>query len=611
MPHDVTLIATLAVAFVFAFVFGYGASRLHLPPLVGYLLAGVTIGVGVNVLSLSSPFFRANFASGLAADAAMAGQLAEIGVMLLMFGVGLHFSVRDLMAVRRIAIPGALLQIGLATVIGAVMAKGFGWTWGSGLVLGLSLSVASTVVVLKALEARNGVETVNGRITIGWLIVEDLAMVVALVLLPAFAGALGGHVPASDHGHDANGGLALTLLNTFIRVSAFVLIVMFFGPRVMPWLLRQVARTGSRELFTLCVLAVAIGIAFASSKLFDVSFALGAFFAGVVLSESELSHKAAENSLPLQDAFAVLFFVSVGMLFNPAILIQEPLMVLAVLGLIVFGKSVIALGIVLVFGYPLSTGLVAAAALAQVGEFSFILAGLGISYGLLPPEGLSLILAGALLSIALNPLAFWCVDQLGAKVRANQPLFQRFEEARATPLRKLQTELERVRQEQAERSLAHKRFTPEELVTRFPLFANLTSDQRELLLLHFETLEVQPGDRIIRTGEKADKAYFIAQGEVEVVPQEKPDKIKLQSGAFFGEMALLSGARRSADVTALDFCKFLTLSARDFKLFLNKYPVLRDQIVAKALERGARNTSPPMSAGSTAPMISPGDLPSA
>jgi monovalent cation:H+ antiporter-2, CPA2 family len=437
--------------------------------------------------------------------------------------------------------------------------------------------------------------------------------VVALVLLPALAGAMGGHVPAAGHGHEAGQSLAVTLMYTFIRVSAFVLIVMFFGPRVMPWLLRQVARTGSRELFTLCVLAVAIGIAFASSKLFEVSYALGAFFAGVVLSESELSHKAAENSLPLQDAFAVLFFVSVGMLFNPAILIQEPLMVLAVLGLIVFGKSIIALGIVLVFGYPLSTGLVAAAALAQVGEFSFILAGLGISYQLLPPEGLSLILGGALLSIALNPLAFWCMDWINARVRANPGLYQRFEEARRPQLQTVQGELERVRREQAERSLAHKRFTPEELVNRFPLFANLTQDQRELLLLHFETLEAQPGDRIIRTGEKADKAYFIAQGEVEVAPQDKVEKIKLQSGAFFGEIALLSGSRRSADVTALDFCKFLTLSARDFRLFLNKYPDVRDQIVAKAVERGAMNSRAPMVGGSTstAPMVHPGDASSA
>ncbi len=611
MPHDVTLIATIAVAFVFAFVFGYAASRLHLPPLVGYLLAGVAIGVGVNVLALSSPFFRANFAASLAADAGMAGQLAEIGVMLLMFGVGLHFSVRDLMAVRRIAVPGALLQIGLATAAGAVLAKLFGWTWGQGLVLGLSLSVASTVVVLKALEARNAVATVNGRITVGWLIVEDLAMVVALVLLPAFAEALGGHVPADVHGHGGGESLGAALLQTFVRVSTFVLIVMFFGPRVMPWLLRQVARTGSRELFTLCVLTVAIGIAFASAKLFDVSFALGAFFAGVVLSESELSHKAAENSLPLQDAFAVLFFVSVGMLFNPAILVQNPLMVLAVLGLIVVGKTVIAIGIGLLFGYPLSTGLVAASALGQVGEFSFILAGLGMSYGLLPPEGLSLILAGALLSIALNPLVFWVADRINTAVRADARLHRRLEERGTAKLRSIEAELERVRQEQADRSLAHKRFTPEELVNRFPLFANLNADQRELLLLHFETLEAQPGDRIIHAGDKADKAYFIAQGEVEVTPRESREKIKLQSGAFFGEMALLSGAARSADVTALDYCRFLTLSARDFRLFLKKHPVLRNQIEAKARERDAMNSMPPMGTGTADPMGLSGGAPSA
>src|SRR5688572_12461991 len=343
MPHDVTLITTIAVAFVFAFVFGYFASRLRLPPLVGYLLAGVAIGMSTKILSLTSPDFRENFGAAFEADAVMAGQLAEIGVMLLMFGVGLHFSVRDLMAVRKIAIPGAFLQIIVATAIGAAMVKFSGWTWGAGVVLGLSLSVASTVVVLKALEARNGVSTPAGRMTIGWLIVEDLAMVLALVLLPAFAGALGGHVPLGGaHGHGADEGLLQTLLNTFVKVSAFVLILMFFGPRVMPWLLRQVARTGSRELFTLGVLAVAIGIAFAAAKLFGVSFALGAFFAGVVLSESELSHKAAENSLPLQDAFAVLFFVSVGMVFNPGILFQQPLMVLAVLALIVVGKAMIS-----------------------------------------------------------------------------------------------------------------------------------------------------------------------------------------------------------------------------------------------------------------------------
>jgi CPA2 family monovalent cation:H+ antiporter-2 len=597
MPHDVTLIATVAVAFVLAFIFGYAAIRLHLPPLVGYLLAGVAIGIGVKVVSLSSTYVRLNLASGFQADVGMAGQLAEIGVMLLMFGVGLHFSIRDLMAVRKIAIPGAFLQIILATMIGAALVHGFGWTWGAGVVLGLSLSVASTVVVLKALEARHAVATTTGRMTVGWLIVEDLAMVVALVLLPAFAGMLGGHVPADGSDHGAGESLGMTLLYTFLKVGAFVLILMLFGPRVMPWLLRQVARTGSRELFTLCVLAVAIGIAFVSAKLFGVSYALGAFFAGVVLSESELSHKAAENSLPLQDAFAVLFFVSVGMLFDPAILWQQPLMVLAVLAVIVLGKAAISLGIVLAFGYPLSTGLIAAAALAQVGEFSFILAGLGISYHLLPPEGLSLILAGALLSIALNPLAFWCADRINAKVRANPRLYQRLETDRGAPLRALETELERVRQEQVERSLAHRRFTPEELVSRFPLFAGLTPDQREHLLLHFETIEVQPGDRLIHAGEKADRAYFIAQGEVEVAPRRQLQKIKLQSGAFFGEMALLSGERRSADVTALDYSKILTLSARDFRLFLNRYPFLREKIAAMAAERGAMNTqasTPPM-----------------
>jgi CPA2 family monovalent cation:H+ antiporter-2 len=589
MPHDVTLIATVAVAFVLAFIFGYFASRLHLPPLVGYLVAGVVIAMGANIGELSSSFMRANFMPGFKADTAMAGQLAEIGVMLLMFGVGLHFSVRDLMAVRRIAIPGAFLQIIIATAVGALLARTFGWTWGAGLVLGLSLSVASTVVLLKAMEARNALASANGRITVGWLVVEDLAMVLVLVLLPAFAVALGGHVPGG-HGADeaAHASLGSALLDTGVKVSTFVLIVMFFGPRVMPWMLRQVARTGSRELFTLCVLAVAIGIAFVSAKLFGVSYALGAFFAGVVLSESELSHKAAENSLPLQDAFAVLFFVSVGMLFNPGILVQQPLMVLAVLGVIVVGKALISLGLVLAFGFPLSTALIAAASLAQVGEFSFILAGLGISHGLLPVEGLSLILAGSLLSIALNPLSFWIADQLNERVRNSPRWFERCETARSGPLLALQAELERVRLAQEARSLAHKRFTPKELVDRFPLFAGLSSEQRELLLLHFETREAQPGDRIIRAGEKADLAYFIAQGEVEVALQGG-NKIKLQSGSFFGEMALLSGERRSAHVTALDYSKFLTLSARDFRLFVSKHPAVREQIAAQAAKRVAMN----------------------
>jgi CPA2 family monovalent cation:H+ antiporter-2 len=371
VPHDVTLISTIAIGFALAFVFGFIAHRFRLPPLVGYLVAGVVMG---------------RFSPGVVGGSELTGQLAEIGVMLLMFGVGLHFSIGDLMAVRRIAIPGAVGQIVIATAIGAGMCKLWGWPLGAGLVFGLSLSVASTVVLLKALEERSGVATPNGRIAVGWLIVEDLAMVVALVLLPAFAEGLGGQ-PAEGSHAPLNPNLLLTLGVTLGKVGAFVVAALLLGPRVMPWLLRQVARTGSRELFTLSVLAIALGLAFGSAKLFGVSFALGAFFAGVVLNESDLSHKAAANSLPLQDAFAVLFFVSVGMLFDPRFLIREPGMILATLSLIVVGKSMVALGIVLVMGYPLGTAFMVSAALAQIGEFSFILAGLGVTLGLLPGKG--------------------------------------------------------------------------------------------------------------------------------------------------------------------------------------------------------------------------------
>ena len=572
MPHDVTLIATIAVGFVLAFVFGYGAQRIHLPPLIGYLLAGVLLG---------------SFSSELGANAAMTSQLAEVGVMLLMFGVGLHFSLADLNAVRRIAVPGAVLQITLATIIGVAMARFWGWSIGAGLVLGLSLSVASTVVLLKALEERNAVATPNGRIAVGWLIVEDLAMVLTLVLLPAFAEALGGVVPSD--GHAAHGSLVANLATMLIKVTAFVLIVLFFGPRVLPWLLRQVARTGSRELFTLCVLALALGIAFGSAKLFDVSYALGAFFAGVVLSESDLSHKAAANSLPLQDAFAVLFFVSVGMVFDPSVLLQHPMQVLAVLLLIIAGKSIIAMGIVLGLGYPLSTALTAAASLAQVGEFSFILAGLGLSYQLLPAEGLSLILAGAIISITLNPLVFAFTDVVGGWFQKSPRWRRRFEEGNGVRFARLQAELEAGRLEHEKKSAAHKTFTPSELVHHFPMFAGLTPDQREVLLLHFESKRAQPGERVIRAGDQADCVYFISSGEVEVVPRGRQHKIKLGPGAFFGEMALLTGEPRSADVTALDFCKFLTLSRRDFRRFLKKHPTMRDQIVVQAAERGAMN----------------------
>ncbi|MGV3534003.1 MAG: monovalent cation:proton antiporter-2 (CPA2) family protein, partial [Chthoniobacteraceae bacterium] len=371
MPHDITLITTITVGFVLAFVLGMVANRLRLPPLVGYLVAGVALGP---------------FTPGYVADAQLAAQLAEIGVILLMFGVGLHFSLADLLAVRRIAIPGAVAQIGIATAMGIALAMGWGWSFGAGFVLGLSLSVASTVVLLKALEERNSVETPEGRIAIGWLIVEDLAMVLALVLLPAIAGALGGTVEAGGHGGPEHGLLA-TLAITLAKVTAFVATALLIGPRVMPWLLRSVARTGSRELFTLSVLALSLGIALGAAKLFGVSFALGAFFAGMVLNESDLSHKAAANSMPLQDAFAVLFFVSVGMLFDPNVIVDHPVMVAAVVALIIFGKSLVALGVVLALRFPLRTALTVSASLAQIGEFSFILAGLGVTYKLLPPHG--------------------------------------------------------------------------------------------------------------------------------------------------------------------------------------------------------------------------------
>lgn len=572
MPHDVTLITTIAVGFVLAFILGFVANKFRLPPLVGYLLAGVIMGQCLpEVMATNS----------------MTGQLADIGVMLLMFGVGLHFSIPDLMAVRWVAIPGAVCQIMVATAMGTAMAMYFwGWTLGAGLVLGLCLSVASTVVLLKALDERNGVDTPNGRIAVGWLIVEDLAMVVVLVLLPAFAGMLGGHVPSG--GHEAGGSLLASLGNTAIKVSAFVLILLFCGPKIMPWLLRQVARTGSRELFTLSVLAVSLGIAFGSAELFDVSFALGAFFAGVVLSESDFSHKAAANSLPLQDAFAVLFFVSVGMLFDPSILTREPMMVAEVVALILFGKALAALAIVGVMGYPLGTALTVAGALAQIGEFSFILAGLGVSYGLLPAEGVNLVLAGALISITLNPLVFALVEWIDRAVGDHSRTKVHLDDRRAERFDRLRAQLEVARLALEKKMHSHKTFTPEELVARFPLFAGMTPEQRETLILHFLPKTASPGDRIIRSGDKAEAAYFLSAGEVEVSVRGRRIS-KLGAGSFFGEMALLSGERRSADVTALDFCKYLALSQRDFRRFVRKHPSVYEQVVALAQERGNTN----------------------
>ena len=396
MHHETALLATIAVGLALAFLFGFAAARLGLPPLVGYLVAGVALGP---------------FTPGFVADSGLASQLAEVGVILLMCGVGLHFSLRDLLAVRRIAVPGAIAQIVAATALGASVAHLWGWSLGAGIVFGLALSVASTVVLLRALEERGVLESVNGRIAIGWLIVEDLATVLALVLLPALAGSLGGDSSALAAGVGDRSLLA-TLALTLGKVALFLALMLFVGVRVVPWMLETVARVGSRELFTLSVLAVALGIAFGSAVLFGVSFALGAFFAGVVVNGSDLSHAAAAEALPLQDAFAVLFFVSVGMLFDPMVIVREPVRVLAVLAIITLGKSLAALAIVLLFRYPVGTALTVSASLAQIGEFSFILAGLGVSLGLLPVEGRSLILAGALLSITLNPLMFRATDTI-------------------------------------------------------------------------------------------------------------------------------------------------------------------------------------------------------
>jgi CPA2 family monovalent cation:H+ antiporter-2 len=391
MPHETALIATIAAGLGLAFLLGLLAVRLKLPPIVGYLVAGIALGPRTP---------------GFIADAQLAAQLAEIGVILLMFGVGMHFSVRDLLAVRRIALPGAVAQISAATAMGAAVAHWWwGWTWGAGIVFGLALSVASTVVLLRALEARGILDSIDGRIAVGWLIVEDLAMVLALVILPAFAIPLGGSVAgAGEQGTSSSLWVAIGV--TLLKVSAFVGLMLVVGARVVPWLLERVARTGSRELFTLSVLAVALGIAFGAAALFGVSFALGAFFAGVVISESELSHQAAADALPFQDAFAVLFFVSVGMLFDPAVLLEEPLHVAMTVLIIMVGKSAAAFGIVLLFRYPVRTALTVSASLAQIGEFSFILAGLGVTLGLLPREGQSLILAGAIFSITLSPVVF-------------------------------------------------------------------------------------------------------------------------------------------------------------------------------------------------------------
>ena len=420
MPHDVSLIATIAAGFGLAMVFGLIAARLKLPPLVGYLLAGI-------VVSPATP--------GFVADVGLAGQLAEIGVMLLMFGVGLHFSLADLMAVKKIAVPGAVVQIAVATALGAGVAMLWGWDLGAAIVFGLCLSVASTVVLLRALEAKGLLKSVNGQIAVGWLVVEDLVMVMVLVLLPALAGLLKAHGGEAAVTPEA-GAIWTTVGITLAKVSAFIVLMLVVGRRLLPKILWWVARTGSQELFTLGVVAIAIGVAFGAAKLFDVSFALGAFFAGMMMRESEFSHRAADESLPLRDAFAVLFFVSVGMLFDPAVIVQQPLKLLAVVAIILIGKTLAAVALVLLFRYPLNTALTVGASLAQIGEFSFILAGLGVALELMPREGQSLVLAGALLSIALNASLFSVVEPLRRWILARSA-FARQLEMRDDPLAEL------------------------------------------------------------------------------------------------------------------------------------------------------------------------------
>lgn len=403
MPHHTPLIAAIATGFVLAFIFGALANRLRLSPLVGYLLAGVMVGP---------------FTPGFVADKDLSHELSEIGVILLMFGVGLHFSLKDLLAVKNIAIPGALVQILAATLLGMGLTWWLGWHWGAGLIFGLALSVASTVVLLRALEERQLIDSRRGKIAVGWLIVEDLVMVLALVLIPALAGLLSAEPSAGSGEQD----ILWPLLLTLGKVAAFIALMITLGGRLIPWLLERSAGSGSRELFTLAVLAIAMGVSYGSAVLFGVSFALGAFFAGMILNSSQYNHQAADDSRPLRDAFAVLFFVAVGMLFNPSILLDEPLLVLATVLIIVLGKGLAALLIVLAFRKPLSTGLTIAVSLAQIGEFSFILASLGVSLELMPEVGRDLILAGAIIAILLNPMLFSLLDRLQPWLVAREQL---------------------------------------------------------------------------------------------------------------------------------------------------------------------------------------------
>ena len=382
LAHDTALIATVAVGLGVAFVLGLVATRLGLPPLVGYLVAGIVVGP---------------FTPGFVADAGLARQFAELGVVLLMFGVGLHFSLSDLAAVRRVVVPGAIAQTVITGTVVALLGHTWGWDWGSAVVMGLALGVASTVVLLKGLEQRDTLDSTEGRLGIGWLVVEDLAMVVALVLLPAIAPALrlGAAAPSAV-------AVALPVVMAIGKIALFVALMVLVGRRFVPWLLEHVARVGSRELFTLAVLGTALGVGTLAAELFGVSFALGAFFAGAVISESEVSQRAAADALPMQDAFAVLFFVSVGMLFDPTVLVRDTSRVLALVAVIVVWKSALAFGLMRLLRQPTPSALVVAAALGQIGEFSFVVAALGVSLGLVTRELQALVIAAALIAITVN-----------------------------------------------------------------------------------------------------------------------------------------------------------------------------------------------------------------
>ena len=422
MHHETPLIATIVVGLSLAFLFGAIAQRLRASPLVGYLLAGVAIGPRTP---------------GFVANQNIASELAEVGIILLMFGVGLHFSLKDLWSVRKIAIPGAIVQIFVATLLGVGLSHYLGWQLGAGIVMGLALSVASTVVLLRAMQARRLLNTERGRIAVGWLIVEDIVMVLTLVLLPALLPLFGVTTTDVSANNAENFDLLRTFAVTVLQIAAFVVLMLIAGRRVIPWILHYAAHTGSRELFRLAVLAIALGTAFGAAKLFGVSFALGAFFAGMILSESTLSQQAASETLPLRDAFAVLFFISVGMLFDPAILLRDPLAVVTTLTIVIVGKSVAAYAIVRAFGYPAATALTISVSLAQIGEFSFILAGLGVTLGVLPDLGRELVLAGAIGSIMLNPLLFFALDRYQDKL-------EKREQVSATPLPALPVKIEKT-----------------------------------------------------------------------------------------------------------------------------------------------------------------------